>query len=494
MRIGQGEFGLLRRTRRQRCAIEPGLEHRGEVLVAHRPERDGAGGGGLQPCVAVLAGQAHQPQAGAVALFGMRHAFELEGDHTLGVRSHRGAPGDELAGRPLAVGLVRGGHVLGERAEGAAPVAAGMHRHAASAGEALDARERDAKLQHLPDQRVGHAVVVAVELDVIVDVGLGLLPLGELERRGGQRTQRRLVERLEGAATIARQALEGACVEILEQLGDGHVELGQREEAPVPQPRQDPALHDLHAHLHLALVLRLVGACGQDRHAVVLGELGSGALQLRRVSVRFADHGAGVVGDDQLGHAADETQRPPQRPQPVGLRLRGRGAGEGVVRGPEHGHEDLRPRNLAGLGVDDRHRVARVVDEELLAGAVHLAHRALEALGEVPVEVAEARILVGRPGRRLDVLLPQQCEGDVLALEPLMDAGEIGHPVAHRRPARTRRPAQQRAQARLIGRRQLGPAHAAGLGGLHVLGDDALGDRQRARDALMRERAVVLEP
>jgi len=33
---------------------------------------------------------------------------------------------------------------------------------------------------------------VAVELDVIVDVGLGLLPLGELERRGGQRTQRLL--------------------------------------------------------------------------------------------------------------------------------------------------------------------------------------------------------------------------------------------------------------------------------------------------------------
>ncbi len=185
---------------------------------------------------------------------------------------------------------------------------------------------------------------------------------------------------------------------LLEQLGDGHVELGQREEAPVPQPRQDPALHDLYAHLHLALVLRLVGACGQDRHAVVLGELGRGALQLWRVAVRFAHQGAGVVGDDQLGHAADESQRPPQRPQPVGLRLRGRGAGEGVVRGPEHGHEDLRPRNLAGLGVDDRHRVARIVDEELLAGAVHLAHRALEALGEVPVEVAEARVL-GRSAR-----------------------------------------------------------------------------------------------
>ena len=31
-----------------------------------------------------------------------------------------------------------------------------------------------------------------------------------------------------------------------------------------------------------------------------------------------------------------------------------------------------------------------------------------------------------------------------------MDAGEIGHPVAHRRPTRTRRPAQQCAQARLV--------------------------------------------
>jgi hypothetical protein len=55
----------------------------------------------------------------------------------------------------------------------------------------------------------------------------------------------------------AGQLLERALVQIGQQHGDGPVQLGQAEEAPVAQPRQDPALDHLHADLHLGLVARV---------------------------------------------------------------------------------------------------------------------------------------------------------------------------------------------------------------------------------------------
>ena len=124
--------------------------------------------GGPPPSAAVLAGQAHQPQAGAVALFGGRHAFELEGDQALGVRPHRGTPGDELAGRPLAVGLVRGGHVLGG---GRVCTASGIDRvHGDAAMLAVDLQRGRARLDldFGASKAVRYAVVVALELDVVV--------------------------------------------------------------------------------------------------------------------------------------------------------------------------------------------------------------------------------------------------------------------------------------------------------------------------------------
>lgn len=44
----------------------------------------------------------------------------------------------------------------------------------------------------------------------------------------------------------------------------------------------------------------------------------------------------------------------------------------GVVASPEHGHENLGLTDLAGSLVDDVNRLASIVDEHLLAGAVAL--------------------------------------------------------------------------------------------------------------------------
>ena len=62
--------------------------------------------------------------------------------------------------------------------------------------------------------------------------------------------------------------------------------------------------------------------------------------------------------------------------------------------------------NPARRGVDDVDAAARVVDEELLAGAVFLAHDEIELAAPPPVEITEARVAVAELGDALTVLLP----------------------------------------------------------------------------------------
>ena len=121
----------------------------------------------------------------------------------------------------------------------------------------------------------------------------------------------------------------------------------------------------------------------------------------------------------KAGRAADESQRLHLRADPVGGGLARGGASVGVVRRAQGGHEDLGLSDLAGDGVDDAHGAAGEVDEQLLAGDVNLAHRALLAQSELAVLDAEAGVLVGQ-GVAGGVLLPKQHQGGGETLEFLM--------------------------------------------------------------------------
>jgi hypothetical protein len=71
----------------------------------------------------------------------------------------------------------------------------------------------------------------------------------------------------------------------------------------------------------------------------------------------------------------------------------------------QHGDEDLRWADLAADPVDDRHRLAGVVDEHLVAGDMVLAHRRRQPALEIAVKLAEAAIAIPARMRRA-VLLP----------------------------------------------------------------------------------------
>ena len=163
------------------------------------------------------------------------------------------------------------------------------------------------------------------------------------------------------------------------------------------------------------------------------GKIQHGIGQLGLVAISLGDQRARVVGHDELGYAAIKMQRLCGGAQPVTGRLRGCGRAIAIARNAQGGHKDVgAPDLLPPHGEWDGG--AGKVNKQLLAGAVHLAHRALETFGKPAVVLAELRVAPGLDGIVWAVLvanlgavfLPQQHEGHALAAQFLVDAPVVG--------------------------------------------------------------------
>ena len=105
-----------------------------------------------------------------------------------------------------------------------------------------------------------------------------------------------------------------------------------------------------------------------------------------------------------------------------GKRLR-----EQVARCTGHRDEQLGVEDdLAGSAVMDRDLHAGEVDEELLAGAVHLTHDDVHVCPEGPVVVDELGVAIA-VGVGLAVFEPQQLEGHPLSPQLSVHVGEVRH-------------------------------------------------------------------
>ena len=105
-------------------------------------------------------------------------------------------------------------------------------------------------------------------------------------------------------------------------------------------------------------------------------------ISLGFIAARALDRALQVIGHQECRHSTHEFEGAKVRADPVGQRLRPTRLGIGVVRCAEHGDEDLGWAQLPGSGIDNRHGLAAIVEKELFAGKVHLAHGALAAPGD----------------------------------------------------------------------------------------------------------------
>ena len=92
----------------------------------------------------------------------------------------------------------------------------------------------------------------------------------------------------------------------------------------------------------------------------------------------------------------------------------------GEARCTQHRNKDLRVAELAGEPVDNhRHAVAGIIDEQLLARRVALAHRHRQPPFPAAIKLAKARVAIAVRLAR-DVFLPHDRQRDVLALQRAM--------------------------------------------------------------------------
>src|SRR5664279_4021455 len=196
------------------------------------------------------------------------------------------APGDDAPRTPGQMSPMVGRHVALDRAVATDLGAARMAGHPAASDEDLDRARTDADIGPLAHELVWNAVVVAVDLEVVVDADLGPLPGRELVGPVRQRLQRRSIDREKDASPGAFELSEGPVVEPLESLSDRRVGLDNREERAIAQGRKDPTLRHLDADLDFRLVTRLARAGRDDGGAVVGGEIGVAAVEIRLVAMR----------------------------------------------------------------------------------------------------------------------------------------------------------------------------------------------------------------
>src|ERR1019366_6591799 len=110
---------------------------------------------------------------------------------------------------------------------------------------------------------------------------------------------------------------------------------------------------------------------------------------------------------------AIKLQRPHVACEPVRQRFAARGLRIRAAARAHSADKQMRPERLLAARAIDRHRASGVVDKQLFAREVALAHRALQALRPGTVDLAERAAAVGRRAVTPLVLLPQQLQRHV---------------------------------------------------------------------------------
>src|SRR5450432_875744 len=101
-----------------------------------------------------------------------------------------------------------------------------------------------------------------LDFDVVIEADSAFLPLRVNIGLDRQLPERVAFDIIEPRTPAGPEMPRHAIVELRDQLPDGSVELGQREEAPIAQLRDDPTSRNLDSNLNLDLSFGRRGRAG----------------------------------------------------------------------------------------------------------------------------------------------------------------------------------------------------------------------------------------
>src|SRR5689334_3788921 len=199
--------------------------------------------------------------AGAKALLGVSLLAQDDLDECDGVRADFGGLALDASNSPVGIAPMARGHVLGQGRVPAVRGAAPVHCDARTAMEHFDGACGVAGPQLLTHKRVGHRVVVLVDLHVIVDAGAALLPVGEAVLRSRKRLERGALDLIKQRTAASPEMARDAVVDLLDAVANGGVGLGEREERSFAELCDDPSQCDLYSNLNFGFIFRLIRTC-----------------------------------------------------------------------------------------------------------------------------------------------------------------------------------------------------------------------------------------
>lgn len=223
------------------------------VFAGAQAQREGARG--FQSGFTITLGQRQQPQAGTVGMLRMR--LVLQHLFYCGCTGHADTctPGHKPLGCPLRLMLVALGQVLDYRGESSLLGTAHVAGNALATVEYFHRMLCHPQLQRNTHQSVGHAVAVAFEFDMAVDMHAHRFEHRPLPGLHGQGHQGGSVDLGKHTGAAARQLLKFALVKPLQQGRYCRVDLGHAGKAQFAQPRQYPALYQLHIELDFGFLV-----------------------------------------------------------------------------------------------------------------------------------------------------------------------------------------------------------------------------------------------
>src|SRR6202051_4919991 len=156
-----------------------------------------------------------------------------------------------------------------------------------------------------------------LDFDVVIEADSAFLPFGVKIGLERQLSEREAFDIIEQRTPPGPEMPRHPIVELRDQLPDGSVELGQREEAPIAQLRDDPTSRNLNPNFNFRFILRAAWTCWNYCGAVVMRHLGIGAVHRRLVEAGFRHARLQVVENDLPRDAAEKSERPHVRADPI---------------------------------------------------------------------------------------------------------------------------------------------------------------------------------